>query len=170
VREGKVPQTAEQSKDFGTGTQNIDNINKASPTETDAIGNKVQKEIPGTHDRQSQSVYVDPIHWISILGDIKEVRETLWTEDAFSFNESTNDTTSHTEISLAIGSENSSSIDDILMAIPARSICDMLVSHYFNSRYMVLGMYPFSTCGELDLTMNEICRHRALGKVPRGGV
>jgi hypothetical protein len=154
VVEGKVQQTAEESKNLDNESQFIDQANTTKSTSNGAFGNKIQKEIPGALGGRSQSNYVDPSHWVSILGDIKEVRESLSTVDNFSFNDES-DGGLQPEIILAVGSESPPSIDDILTILPTRPTCDMLVSQYFNSRYMVLGMKLSGICEVSHLLMNE---------------
>jgi hypothetical protein len=48
-------------------------------------------------------------------------------------------------VSLALEPETRLEIKDILASLPARPICDMLVSRYFNAPYMVLGGISFVT-------------------------
>jgi hypothetical protein len=139
VGEGKVLQAAEKSQNYGNENRKIDHLNTIKSRDIGRFEYQPQEEIAGT-GRRSQSVYVDPSHWASILGDIKEVRESLSTDDTYSFKESTDESGEQTELNLAIGSQSYLSIDDILVVLPARPICDLLVSQYFNYRYMVLGM------------------------------
>ncbi|KAJ5374000.1 hypothetical protein N7517_006006 [Penicillium concentricum] len=101
-----------------------------------------EKAVPNTlHTHQGRNSHVDSSHWVSILEDIKEVRESLSAVDPFSLIEPASDGGSeHPDLSLALGSEHRLNIKDILVSLPTRPICDMLVSRYFNARYMVLGI------------------------------
>lgn len=86
--------------------------------------------------------YIDPSHWLSILDDIKEVREHLSVpsrtippkEDGFNVNRTI------TEANLLHGSNQSMDLDEILSSLPSQPICDMLLSWYFDTRFMILGM------------------------------
>ncbi|KXG53681.1 Transcription factor [Penicillium griseofulvum] len=101
-----------------------------------------EKAMPDTLHTHGKTSHVDSSHWVSILEDIKEVRESLSTVDPFSLLEPTSDdrTSENPDLSLALGSEHGLKIKDILVSLPTRPICDMLVSRYFNARYMVLGI------------------------------
>lgn len=94
--------------------------------------------------------FIDPSHWLSILDDIKEVREHLAGQED---SDSTPDTLDNAPASTTpSGSSDPSillasppahgtaSLDEILTRLPAKSVCDMLLSWYFNSQFMVLGM------------------------------
>ncbi|KAI1644696.1 uncharacterized protein F4817DRAFT_346059 [Daldinia loculata] len=86
--------------------------------------------------------YIDPNHWLSILDDIKEVREHLLAsnqplsqnEKGFAADPVVLDA------SFLLNSDQISSLDDILSSLPSQPICDMLLSWYFGSRFMVLGI------------------------------
>ncbi|KAH6856885.1 hypothetical protein B0I37DRAFT_318729, partial [Chaetomium sp. MPI-CAGE-AT-0009] len=89
--------------------------------------------------------YVDSNHWLSVLEDIREVREHLSPEGNFLQQEipTSNGAFSEPglpEVSSVLGLNASSSLDDILTSLPSRPICDRLLSHYFNSRFLVLGI------------------------------
>ncbi|CAI7663727.1 unnamed protein product [Penicillium glandicola] len=101
-----------------------------------------QKPNPDTlHASHAKTSHVDSSHWASILEDIKEVRESLSAVDPFSLSEPTSDGGSgQLDVSLSVGPETRLNIKDILVSLPTRPICDMLVSRYFNARYMVLGI------------------------------
>lgn len=107
----------------------------------------LKKAIPGnSHAHHGKTSHVDSSHWVSILEDIKEVRESLSAVDPFSISEPTNDGGSgQPDVSLAHGPETRLNIKDILISLPTRPICDMLVSRYFNASYMVLGGISLAT-------------------------
>ncbi|KAI8961306.1 hypothetical protein F5Y11DRAFT_348585 [Daldinia sp. FL1419] len=95
--------------------------------------------------------YIDPNHWLSILDDIKEVREHLSAS-----NQSTTqnergypDEPVALDASFLLDSDRISSLDEILSSLPSQPICDMLLSWYFSSRFMVLGViHPDKFQGE----------------------
>lgn len=102
------------------------------------------KETPRfLHDQNGESVYVEPSHWMSILQDIKDVRADLSCHASLASNElaSSQDLGLQPDISLGIALRDTLSISDVLNSLPAQPTCDVLLSLYFNSRYMVLGMY-----------------------------
>ena len=95
---------------------------------------------------EGQINYIDRGHWLSILDDIKEVREHLNT---------TGDVASHDSTQYAfhrgnIGNQRSDArflfhwdghptLEEVLKTLPPRSVCDMLLSWYFNCKFQVLG-------------------------------
>ena len=89
--------------------------------------------------------YVDSNHWLSVLEDIREVREHLSPEGNFLQQKAPANNGAHwesglPEVSSVLGlNAGSASLDEILTSLPPRPICDRLLSHYFNSRYLVLG-------------------------------
>ncbi|KAH6631503.1 hypothetical protein F5144DRAFT_511113 [Chaetomium tenue] len=94
--------------------------------------------------------YVDSSHWLSVLEDIREVREHLSPEGNF-LQQKIPPTGGARwepelpEVSSVLGlNASSASLDEILTSLPPRPICDRLLSHYFNSRYLVLAIvHPF---------------------------
>lgn len=106
-------------------------------------GSDPGKETPRfLHDQNGEAVYMEPSHWMSILQDIKDMRADLSSQGSLASNElaSSQDIGSEPDISLGIALRDPLSICDILSSLPAQPICDVLLSQYFNSRYMVLGM------------------------------
>lgn len=86
--------------------------------------------------------YIDPSHWLSILDDIKEVREHLSVPNqpmAYSVMalDSNHITPDATFLSMPA---QTLSLSDALSALPTRPTCDRLISWYFNARFMVLGI------------------------------
>ncbi|AEO55551.1 hypothetical protein MYCTH_2108176 [Thermothelomyces thermophilus ATCC 42464] len=114
-----------------------------------------------THDGQVN--YVDPSHWLSILLDIREVRKQLSPEGAFlppqGLPKSDGDGTvcepgsgnpdASSGLSMGLGA---TSLNEILGSLPPRPACDRLLSQYFNSRFMVLGIIHPATA---DITAFE---------------
>lgn len=93
--------------------------------------------------RGGQIRYVDPSHWLSILDDIKELREHISPPDDSSVRHHV--TSNHAEtarepgFSLLFGLNQTPSLQEILGDLPPQSACDRLLSHYFNTRHQVLG-------------------------------
>jgi hypothetical protein len=91
--------------------------------------------------------YVDSNHWLSVLEDIREVREHLSPDGNFLQQKSPTSNGARwepglPEVSSVLGlNASSASLDEILTSLPPRPMCDRLLSHYFNSRYLVLGEY-----------------------------
>ncbi|KAK7979965.1 hypothetical protein PG989_012422 [Apiospora arundinis] len=84
--------------------------------------------------------YIDPSHWLSILDDIKEVREHLSVPKQPTGHSAMSLDASHMTpdaISLSMPTQTLS-LNDALSALPTRSTCDRLISWYFNGRFMVL--------------------------------
>ncbi|KAK6825853.1 hypothetical protein PG987_013347 [Apiospora arundinis] len=84
--------------------------------------------------------YIDPSHWLSILDDIKEVREHLSVPKQPTGHSAMSLDANHMTpdaISLSMPTQTLS-LNDALSALPTRSTCDRLISWYFNGRFMVL--------------------------------
>jgi hypothetical protein len=119
------------------------------PGLSDSIQSKLEKgldpetpRIRQTHDGHVN--YIDSSHWLSILEDIREVREHLSPEGGFlQQNMARSNGVSLEpelpEVGSVLGLEASTSLDEILTSLPPRPICDRLLSHYFNTRFQVLG-------------------------------
>ncbi|KAK4152579.1 hypothetical protein C8A00DRAFT_44389 [Chaetomidium leptoderma] len=96
-----------------------------------------------THDGHVN--FIDSSHWLSILEDIREVREHLSPEGGF-LQQDVPSSSGATwgpelpEISSVLGLRASISLENILASLPPRPVCDRLLSHYFNSRFQVLGI------------------------------
>ena len=121
------------------------------PGVNDSNQSKIQKgldpetpRIRQTHDGHVN--YVDSSHWLSILEDIREVREHLSPDGGLPPQDMsrTNAVSSEPElpeVSSVLGLGASASLDEILTSLPPRPICDRLLSHYFNTRLQVLGEF-----------------------------
>jgi hypothetical protein len=87
--------------------------------------------------------YIDPSHWLSILDDIKEVREYLSTNLPMSQNRTAVDLgLGVPDASFLFSSDHNPGLEEILRSLPSQPICDTLLSWYFDSRFMVLGKKP----------------------------
>jgi hypothetical protein len=96
--------------------------------------------------------YIDPSHWLSILDDIKEVREHLSVSNQpLSQNEAGFNAGAASDASFLFNPNQISSLDEILSSLPSQPICDMLLSWYFNSPFMVLGKLKISSLTYLNL-------------------
>lgn len=95
-----------------------------------------------TRDQNGEVIYMEPSHWMSILQDIKDMRADLSSHNSLAFQElaSNQDLRLEPDISLGIGRKDISTVSDVLTFLPAQPTCDVILSQYFNSRYMVLGM------------------------------
>ncbi len=90
--------------------------------------------------------YIDSSHWLSVLEDIREVREHLSPEgNALPEDVSRGNASSWEpqvpQVSSVMGLHASGSIEEILGSLPPRALCDRLLSNYFNSRFQILGEY-----------------------------
>lgn len=84
--------------------------------------------------------YIDPGHWLSILDDIKEVREHLsLSSQPASQTEAGSGTNRGVPDAFILSSGEDPRLDEVLSSLPSQPTCDMLLSWYFNSRFMVLG-------------------------------
>ncbi|KAK8039688.1 hypothetical protein PG993_008099 [Apiospora rasikravindrae] len=86
--------------------------------------------------------YIDPSHWLSILDDIKEVREHLSVpKQPMAHSFMALDTNRMTPDTVFLSTPSQSlSLGDALSSLPTRPTCDRLISWYFNARFMVLGI------------------------------
>jgi hypothetical protein len=80
---------------------------------------------------------------MSILQDIKDMRADLSSHASHTSDElaSSQNLGLEPDINLGIALRETLSISDVLNSLPPQPTCDVLLSQYFNSRYMVLGMY-----------------------------
>ena len=97
------------------------------------------------HVRGGQVNYVDSSHWVSILHDIKEVREQLSLPNTqVQEDPSFGDVGQQPEADLVFGPPLHLTISEILQSLPPRPVCDSLLSQYFNAQYTLLRMCPRS--------------------------
>ncbi|PKS05661.1 hypothetical protein jhhlp_008180 [Lomentospora prolificans] len=146
----EIQSTEKEGGKFSSGYERDDLApNRGSaPSSTSADEYPLTPETPHLQETTDGQVnYIDPSHWLSILDDIKEVREHL---------SGSRNTVPQYHVYSAGGrgdasllfSDQSLSVDEILTSLPSQPICDMLLSWYFNSQFMVLG-----TIDELILIM-----------------
>ena len=90
--------------------------------------------------------YMDPSHWQSILEDIREVREHLSpANNMLSYGESRSESihppaSAQPDAGFLFGTAADTTMEQVLTTLPAQPICDMLLSWFFNTRFMNLGM------------------------------
>lgn len=82
--------------------------------------------------------HIENTHWLSILDDIKEIREQLAQSDIMTSPEDNADINEEVqeeeEIDLVLGATQPlPTFQEIINALPPRPICDMLLSQYFTS-------------------------------------
>jgi hypothetical protein len=85
--------------------------------------------------------YIDPSHWLSILEDIKEVQEHLSASGISQSQHTADRGTNRVEpdAGFLFNTDSRASLAEILTSLPSQSKCDMLLSWYFESRFMILG-------------------------------
>lgn len=86
--------------------------------------------------RDERKVPLQSSPWLSIVDEIKEIREQLGVTPS-SIAEEVPD---HKEVDLVLGPVHLPTIADIVASLPPRQTCDTLVSYYFGSKYMVFRM------------------------------
>jgi hypothetical protein len=86
----------------------------------------------------AETNYVDSSHWLSVLNEIKEVREYLQPGNVARESLPDNGPGTETSVDLVFGSVQHLQLPDILRAIPQRRVVDSLLSSYFNTKYMIL--------------------------------
>ncbi|RFU32246.1 hypothetical protein B7463_g4090, partial [Scytalidium lignicola] len=129
-------------------TQPVERSTK-SPSIVNSPGRGEELLTPETpHLREAgdgQVNYIDPSHWLSILEDIQEVREHLSILDnPISQNEARfNNFGVQSDATFLFGSNPSVNLAEVLSSLPSQAICDMLLSRYFNSQFMILGKIAF---------------------------
>jgi hypothetical protein len=91
--------------------------------------------------KEGQVNYIDSSHWQSILEDIKEVRDHLSVLNNSTLQSESISEKNHAnpDPSLIFGSVPTIDLSDILSSLPPQPIREMLLSWYFNSRFMILG-------------------------------
>lgn len=112
---------------------------------------------------------MDASHWESILEDIREVREHLSPANTSpSYGESRGesvDPPGQPDAGFLFGTAADTSIQQILSILPSQPICDMLLSWFFNARFMNLGKSQMHT----SRVCSDIRRHGTSGQVSERG-
>ncbi|CRG91409.1 C6 transcription factor, putative [Talaromyces islandicus] len=102
---------------------------------SNAVREGVVHQIGVETPRQQQGGQLDT-NWLSILDDIKEVREELSQSDIYS-PEDNNDANDAPDVDLVFGPVGVADFQDILNSVPSRPICDKFLSEYFNAPFML---------------------------------
>ncbi|KAL6857356.1 hypothetical protein J3F83DRAFT_751376 [Trichoderma novae-zelandiae] len=100
-------------------------------------------EQPHRHESGNGQVsYIEPSHWRAILDEIKEVREHLSVFDRPLLQDEPERKSFVPEegAGYLFGTFPAVELEDVISSLPERPVCDALVSQYFNSRFMVLGI------------------------------
>lgn len=124
----------------------------SAPSSSSGGEDGLTPETPHLQETEAGQVnYIDPSHWLSILDDIKEVREHLSVSNQPIPQNETDFNVDHgiSDASLLFSSTQNASLDEIISSLPSQPICDMLLSWYFNNRYMVLGKIIRSSLAEV---------------------
>lgn len=112
----------------------IPNINLTEASNA-AYDNIVPQTAVDTPNKQ-QGGQLDS-NWLSILEDIKDIREQLSQSDIYT-PEDNNDTTNDApEADLVLGPVPAVDFRDIIASVPPRPICDKLLSEYFCAPFML---------------------------------
>ena len=170
---GQVPNPGARSGS-GQGDDSESNVHGPSGTGAERITSSKEHLKAQPIDKESpravlglggQINYVDGSHWKSILEELKEVREQLTSEDQPLPRDTSASlgTVSDPDSVLVFPGSTSADLDDILNALPTQAICDVLVSHYFNARYAVLGK---SRSGPVEAAILTRNRSNSSGQVP----
>lgn len=147
VVQRELPTPSDSAAQYGENIATSAGRNNGSGKQSSSLSGRSKGEdvlTPETPHLQEtvdgQVNYIDPGHWLSILDDIKEVREHLslsgqqvpQAEAEPAANRGVPD-------AFILGSGDNPRPDEILSSLPSQPTCDMLLSWYFNSRFMVLG-------------------------------
>jgi hypothetical protein len=110
--------------------------------------NLLTPETPHLRETEDgQLNYIDPSHWLSILEDIKEVREHLnaSNQPRQQSDPSGGPSGQPADAGFLFGSVPNTHFREILSSLPPQPVCDKLVSWYFNAHTFVSGeMHPIS--------------------------
>ncbi len=117
--------------------------------------------MPHVQETESGQVnYIDRSHWLSVLNDIKEVREQLEVTSPSSQETKCADSCTSNltdDDSYLFNPVVHATLEDIFRRVPPRSKCDILISWYFNSRYMVLGVVHPDKFGTEVYILQNLC-------------
>lgn len=140
---------------------------KSPANSTDHSTTPGKETLKVQHDQNGEAIYTDPSHWMSILQEIQFVRASLPSQNSGTSNGTTPvGGEPDFDLNLNLGPSDTFSIPDALTSLPAQPVCDMLLSKYFNSRYMVLGMFRRFSCVGCHTADSRYLRDRSLWEVP----
>jgi hypothetical protein len=94
--------------------------------------------------------HIENTHWLSILDDIKEVREQLAQSDIMTSPEDNADINEEAqeeeEIDLVLGATQPlPTFQEIINSLPPRPVCDTLLSQYFTSPIVLRTFFSFGS-------------------------
>lgn len=122
-----------EEQETGTPSESTD------PTQGSTDSTTPTGERGTLHVQGGQMNYVDSSHWLSILHDIKEVREQLALSSAQEQEGNSFDRIGpQPDADLVFGLQQPLNISEIIRSLPSRPVCDSLLSQYFNSQYMII--------------------------------
>jgi hypothetical protein len=160
--ENGVSQSSESSNGTGKGSTRSDSsLDPESAKSTDRIPHGLPRlpleslraeanfnDTNGLLDvNGGETNYVDSSHWLSVLNEIKEVREYLQPGNSIA-RESLpeNGPGTETSVDLVFGLVPQLQLPDILRGLPHRHIVDSLLSYYFNTNFLILRKFPPVAC------------------------
>lgn len=79
---------------------------------------------------------------MSIMQEIKDIRADLSSQDSLPSEnlDTTQSVDVQIDINLNVSFNHLLSVNDAINSLPPQPACDILLSNYFNYRYMILGM------------------------------
>jgi hypothetical protein len=89
----------------------------------------------------AETNYVDSSHWLSVLNEIKEVREYLQPGNVAREVLNVNGPGAEASVDLVFGPVQPLQLAEIVRSVPPRHVCDSLLSYYFNTKYMIMRTY-----------------------------
>lgn len=127
MESGDIADLSRVRVDFSKKTRATSSSNAAH----DGVSPQMEVETPS----KQQGGQLDT-NWLSILDDIKEVREELSQSDIYT-PEHNNDVNEAPQVDLVFGPVGVPDFQDILSSVPPRPICDKFLSEYFNAPFML---------------------------------
>lgn len=124
---GEIVDLSRASVDFSDRTRTTSSSNAAH----DSVIPQMDVETPS----KQQGGQLDT-NWLSILDDIKEIREQLSQSDIYT-PESNNDVNEAPQVDLVFGPVRVPDFQDILSSVPPRPMCDKFLSEYFNAPFIL---------------------------------
>lgn len=107
----------------------------SSPVKDDVLDKESPRALLG---EDGQVHYVNPSHWLSVLEEIKEVREILPSDDAALAHDFSR-VGVDPDVGFPFTQTEAVDIDEILASVPPPSVCRNLLSAYFNAGYAIPG-------------------------------
>jgi hypothetical protein len=105
------------------------------------------------------------------MQEIQDIRADLSSQDSLATDDLgiTHHEEIQPDINLDVSLSRILSVTDAIKSLPPQPTCDSLLSNYFNSRYMVLGMHQVQKHA-CDSELRMIYRDRTLREVSNGGM